>query len=337
MPLSGLRRDLGFARSVATGRPFNVLLQVTNRCNMTCSFCDFWPNGARPEDELTVEDFARLSDGLAERGRVLFSIEGGEPTGRPDLPDIVRVLARHHLTALFTNGWRMTPDLARSLWDAGLTHASVSIDYATAARHDEARGVQGASERAWRALELLRDSSPAGDRRVHVMTVVMHDNVEELPALLERTAALGVGHQLTLLSVDGDRRGGEGTKRPPPEGTGALLLDLWRRHGHLRFLREYFERMDDFLGGRAMPRCNAGSAGFNVDHLGELSPCIERIGEPVGNLRRDPLPVLLERLAARRDELASCQRCWTACRGFQQALSSPTLRTWQDLALRTRA
>ncbi|MBI3890780.1 MAG: hypothetical protein HY303_04545, partial [Candidatus Wallbacteria bacterium] len=43
-----LRRDLGFAAGLLLGRPFSCLLQVTNRCNMRCSFCDFWPNGVSP-------------------------------------------------------------------------------------------------------------------------------------------------------------------------------------------------------------------------------------------------------------------------------------------------
>lgn len=332
-----LLRDLRFARAVSRGGPFNVLVQVTNRCNMTCSFCDFWPNGARPEEELTVSDYERLSEGLSAYGAMLVSVEGGEPTVRPDLPGIIGALARHHLTALFTNGWRMTPELARSLWASGLTHCSVSIDYADPQKHDRARGVAGATERAWQAVELLRDTAPRGGRQVHVMTIVMRDNLEEIPELVRRTAEHRVGQQLTLLSVDGDRRGERTDKRLPAPGAGERLHALWRQNGHVRFLGEYFARVDDFLAGRPLPTCQAGIAGFNVDHLGNVSPCIERIGEAVGNVREHAVSELVHRLRQRRAELEACQRCFTACRGIQQALSAPTLATWRDLALRTRA
>lgn len=334
--MSGLR-DLAFAATVVRKRPFNVLVQVTNRCNMTCGFCDFWPNGARPEDELTAADYVRLSDGLARIGAMLVSVEGGEPTVRPDLAEIVAALARHHLTALFTNGWRMTPALARSLWDAGLTHCSVSIDYADAAQHDAARGVVGAADKAWQAVATLRDSAPRGGRQVHVMTIIMHDNVDDIPRLAERAARMGVGQQLTLLSVGGDRRGAGSDKRLPPVGAGAALHAHWRAHREVRFLGDYFARIDDFLAGRPMPTCRAGLAGFNVDHLGNVSPCIERIGETVGNVRDTDVSELVRRMANDRAELDACQRCWTACRGIQQALSSPTLATWRDLSVRTRA
>ena len=61
MTLSELRRDLGFALTLLRRRPFQCFLQVTNRCNMRCGFCDFWPNGVRPEEELTVNDYRRLA------------------------------------------------------------------------------------------------------------------------------------------------------------------------------------------------------------------------------------------------------------------------------------
>lgn len=54
MTLAELTRDLSFAATVLRRRPFQCFLQVTNRCNMRCGFCDFWPHGAHPGEELTV-------------------------------------------------------------------------------------------------------------------------------------------------------------------------------------------------------------------------------------------------------------------------------------------
>jgi hypothetical protein len=85
MDLPGLRRQLGFAVNLLRRRPFQCLLQVTNRCNMKCSFCDFWPNGALPHEELTIDEFRQLAGQLSGLGRFLVSIEGGEPFVRADL------------------------------------------------------------------------------------------------------------------------------------------------------------------------------------------------------------------------------------------------------------
>jgi MoaA/NifB/PqqE/SkfB family radical SAM enzyme len=333
---SELRKEAGFARSVLARRPFDLLLQVTNRCNMKCSFCDFWPNGAAAEEELSLDELSRLAGELAELGTCVVSIEGGEPFVRPDLVEIVRAFARDHLPVLYTNGWYVTEENARALFDAGLTQVGVSIDYPDA-RHDAKRGWPGAAHRAWEAVDRLRAAAPHGGRQVHVMTVLMHDNAADIERLLQESARHEVGHVVTLLSRDGYRRG-KGVDALPAPGIGRALLPLWERYPHWRFFREYLERLDDFLGQGDLPECQAGAQAFNVDHVGNVAVCIERIDEPVGNVRKASLRELHERLRGRRETVAGCQACWTACRGFGQHLSGGAAwSSWRDLASRMRS
>lgn len=337
MGLSALLKDTEFAAGVALRRPFNCLVQLTNRCNMTCSFCDFWPNVASRHEELTLADYERLSDELSELGCFLLSIEGGEPFVRRDLVEIVRTFARHHLPILFTNGWSVTAENARALFDAGLAQASVSIDYPDAARHDVKRGLEGALDRAWRAVDHFASAAPRGGRQAHVMTVLMEDNWQLFEPLLVQSREHGVGHQATVLSTAGYRRGRTGDDKPPPPHAAQELTALWDRYEHLRFFREYFERMGDYLGGGAMPTCRAGVQAFNIDHVGDVSPCIERIDLVYGNVRREPLRAIHARMSAAREAVAGCQDCWTACRGMAQAIGNGgTLRAWQQLTTRMR-
>jgi MoaA/NifB/PqqE/SkfB family radical SAM enzyme len=332
---SELRREVGFATSVLARRPFDVLLQVTNRCNMKCSFCDFWPNGA-PQEELSLEEMRRLAGELSALGTCIVSIEGGEPFVRADLVDIVRAFARDHLAVLYTNGWYVTADGARALFDAGLTQVGVSIDYPDA-RHDAKRGLPGAAHRAWQAVDLLRAAAPHGGRQVHVMTVLMQDNAGDIEPLMAESARHGVGHVVTLLSTRGYRRG-KGLDALPAPGVGRRLLPVWDGNPHWRFFREYVERMDAFLEGGPLPACRAGVQAFNVDHVGNVAVCVEKIDRPVGNLREASLAELHGRLRARQDEVARCQECWTACRGFGQLLSGGGhAASWRDLAGRMRS
>jgi MoaA/NifB/PqqE/SkfB family radical SAM enzyme len=328
-------RDLRFAAGVLRRRPFQVLLQVTNRCNMQCSFCDFWPNGAAPREELTLADFDRLTDDLAGLGTFLVSIEGGEPLVRPDLVDIVRVFARRHIPLLYTNGWYVDEPLARRLWAAGLAQVGVSIDYASADRHDARRKLAGAFARAWRAVETLSGTAPHGGRQVHVMTVLMRDNAGELDALLRMSAGAGVGHCATLLSTGGFRRAA-GAEMPTVEQAQGFAR-AWAAHPHFRMFGDYMRRIPAFVGGSPMPECRAGTQGFNIDHLGNVSHCIEKIDRPFGNVREEPLAAIHARMAAARPA-RGCQDCWTACRGFNQALADRgTPGTWRDLAGRMRS
>ncbi len=349
MNLAQARKDASFALGILRRRPFQVLVQVTNRCNLKCSFCDFWPNPAPRNEELTVAEYNRVAEELSGLGTFLVSIEGGEPLLRPDILPIVEAFAAKHTPVLFTSGWHMNREKAAALFAAGLTHASVSIDYPDAARHDSKRGLPGTFDRAWRAVELLRDAAPHGGKQVHVMTVLMRDNADDLEALYQHSAALGVGHQVTLLSTTGFRRGrGQGTATGPRTGPGIdqmpqpglspRLVELWQRYPHVRFFRDYFDRVDAFLSGGPMPACGAGLQSFNLDHVGNVSPCIEKIDRVVGNIRTESLAALHQRLRVEHEALRGCQDCWTACRGFTDALGKGgTLGGWRDLSSRMRS
>ncbi len=338
MGLFEIGRDLRFARTLLGKKPFQVLLQVTNRCNMRCSFCDFWPNGVAPREELGLEDFARLEAELAALGSFLISIEGGEPFVRPDIVDIVRIFGRRHLPVLYTNGWHVDDQAARALFAAGVTNVGVSIDYPDAARHDKKRDLEGTFDRACRAVERLRAAAPRGGKQVHVMTVLMKDNQHDIEALLRLSASLGVGHNMTLLSTKGFRRSGAvHVDQWPDPPIARELLRLWERYPHLTVFKEYLERMDPFLEGGEMPRCRAGMQSFNVDHVGNVAPCIEKIDRVMGNVRSEPLARILDRMKD-LDEVARCQDCWTLCRGFNQAMGGGgKLQSWKDLATRMRS
>jgi len=338
MNLSLIRKEASFALGLLRRRPFQVLVQVTNRCNMKCSFCDFWPNVAPKKEELTVAEYRRIAAELHRLGCFLVSIEGGEPLIRQDLEEIVAAFAEHHIPALFTNGWYVDDKRARSLFDAGLQHASVSIDYADAALHDAKRGLAKTSANAWDALEILKTAAPRGGLQVHVMTVLMQSNEQHIERLLQQSQARGVGHQFTLLSVDGYRRGKAGPDRLPSPEAAAEWPALFERYPHVRFFSDYFKTAGAFLRREEMPRCHAGLQSFNIDHVGNVSPCIERIDEVVGNVKEASLLELQQRLSARHPELGSCQQCFTACRGFNQALGDGgSLRGWLELGSRMRS
>jgi MoaA/NifB/PqqE/SkfB family radical SAM enzyme len=253
---------------------------------------------------------------------------------RPDITGVVRAFARHHHPILFTNGWRVTEALARELWDAGLSEIGVSVDFATPGRHDEHRGQKGTFNAAMRAVEILRDTAPHGRRQVALMTVLMHDNADEMEALLQISDEKRVNHQITLISVSGDGRADETSKiqKLPPPGTGARLLSLKARYPHFIAFSGYLEGIDPFLEGRAQrSTCWAGERFLNIDHMGEVSPCIEKLHLRAGNLRRDPWSVVAARLRSFDEQTKPCADCLTSCKGFVDEMSGqPRRRSYAE-------
>lgn len=160
------------------GRRFRYLrLSVTEVCNFRCAYC--LPDGYRKSAAgfLDVAEIARLVAGFAALGVTKVRLSGGEPSVRPDLPDIIGAVAGTpgvDKVALTTNGWRLNQKVGG--WrEAGLTHLNVSVDsldpavFARITGHDRLsdilEGVDAALGLGFGAVKLnavlLRDTADA--------------------------------------------------------------------------------------------------------------------------------------------------------------------------------
>ena len=67
--------------------PFSrVYLEITNCCNLACSFC---PGTTRRAAFLTVAQFTHLAGALRGQTRFLYFHVMGEPLLHPDLPELL--------------------------------------------------------------------------------------------------------------------------------------------------------------------------------------------------------------------------------------------------------
>lgn len=87
-----------------------VLLDVTRRCNARCSYCfQHLGEGQDP----SIEDLVARAKVVPVNYPLILS--GGEPTLRPDLPEIVQELGKDHPIAILTNGYKVDSSL-RAAW-----------------------------------------------------------------------------------------------------------------------------------------------------------------------------------------------------------------------------
>ncbi len=86
-----------------------VLLELTNRCNLTCPVC-FASAGEQTPQDLSLEEISAQYDMLMQRGGPFnIQLSGGEPTMRDDLPEII-ALGKEKGFSFFqlnTNGLRL--------------------------------------------------------------------------------------------------------------------------------------------------------------------------------------------------------------------------------------
>jgi len=292
--------------------------QVTYRCNYRCRFCHYWHDPLGRADEPTVEQYAQGAAKLARLGTLLVSLAGGEPLLRTDLMDIVRAIGQYHFPLVTTNGWFITPRIADELMAAGVWGVSVSIDYASAETHDKRRGMDGAWKQAWRAVEMLVRARKYDFQRVNVMAVLLDDNIDDMPALVEMAAKRGA---YFMVQPYGFRKTGSHAYAHNNGAVSPLLLSLREKHPNFLSNPYYLARFDDYLAG-GVPGCRAGRAFFNIDSTGDIAICVEQKGSPVANLYRDDPRTIVERLSAAAAG-NKCADCWYNCRGEVESLYNP--------------
>lgn len=303
--------------NLATRRMAHLNLQLLYTCNFKCKICNFWRDPhflAKPR--LSAESARIIADKLRPVGPLIISIGGGEPLLHPQLPEIVRIFAKDHFPVMICNGWFLTPENARLLFESGLAEASVSVDYADAARHDAQRGTPGAWDRALRALKVLQENRTSPYQRVHMISVVMDDNINDIEKLIQRCADMGITHLVTLYS----NGRGEKQSRNFPRNISEKLLELKSKYRNFVALPGYLEKFSaaSEQGNSILP-CYAGINLFNVDSEGFATRCIDSLDRSAGNILTDELPAVLKRLG----EISAgekCGGCWTSCRGAIETL-----------------
>jgi MoaA/NifB/PqqE/SkfB family radical SAM enzyme len=125
-----------------------VIFAITKKCGFKCEHCCEWENLNQPEI-LDKEDLLKIVTRFHKLGISQLQISGGEPLNR--FSDILFLL--DHIPVgidcwIYTTGYQLTPQKAKTLKQHGLTGITISIDDHDPLKHDRFRGKQGAFLRA---------------------------------------------------------------------------------------------------------------------------------------------------------------------------------------------
>jgi MoaA/NifB/PqqE/SkfB family radical SAM enzyme len=296
--LSGLRQ---FAAGLLSGSPRTLFLEVTLRCNASCEFCRYWQEP--PGDELN--DFRPI---VKHFSPLAVTLTGGEPLLRADICDIVDGIktSGNYFTSLITNGAELDFKKARDLRAAGLDGLSVSLNYPSALQ-DEEKGIPGLYRHLQDELPRLAD---LGFRRLSLNTVLMAENLEHVPALVERARAWRMGLTVSCYSP-----AKAGLQRPvvceAQLDELREVVNLLRQEangGCVENSTWYLDRIEEFHRRKYLPGCRAGRHTVHVTPDGMVRPCPDF-----------PIVSHWSTYEARRAPLPRCGSCWYACRGEVQA------------------
>jgi len=168
--------------------PYRMDLALTYRCNNNCPHC----YNARPRSfpEMDTAAWKTTLNHLWELGIPHIVFTGGEPTLRPDLPELIaHAEGLGQITGINTNGRRLKdPAFVQSLVDAGLDHVQITLESHDPAIHDRMVGPRGAWE------DTVAGVRNALATRLFVMTnsTLLQENAPYLGDTLDFLADLGV-------------------------------------------------------------------------------------------------------------------------------------------------
>ena len=294
-----------YAYLSARRMPILVHFEVTMRCNAHCSFCDYWKTPA----EEKAHELKSFADAARYFNPMMITFTGGEPTLRRDLEDVVAAVARavrvRYITVI-THGAMLTPERARSLWDAGINQFNISLDYLDG-RHDTARGIPGLTARIMGNIPKIR---AAGVDSIRFNTVIKDDNLDQLMPIVRRAQEMGCGVNFSTYT---DFKNGnrdyliqDDRLRRLDEAIGELLAFKKRHRGVITSSDYYLQQIPRYFRGEVREPCRSGMRTIHIN--------------PTGHVKRCPdFPTDFHWSEYKRYEPIDCNACYYACRGEAQA------------------
>ena len=294
-----------------------LTLNVTESCDATCIYCDWWRTKATPEP---FDALADAVDQAAIMGVRAIRISGGEPLLRPDLPSLVTHIRRRRLVSMVCTAAKCGFPTLRALIDAGLDVMSVSLDTLEPRLFSRIRGyeIEPVLENLCRLVE-LRDK---GEYEIVLSVVLTRLSIDGLANLLEYAQKYDLSVNIT--PVQTSPRGQNTLKDAVTFGVEdePVLRDAMRiakeaATSGVRLINsdEYLDGITAYTANRHLPAgysCHAGDSAAIRLAGGKLKLC-HSLGEiQDANLATAWTSSGAENLRKRMARL-DCPGCWLSC------------------------
>ncbi|MFP3205149.1 MAG: radical SAM protein [Metallosphaera yellowstonensis] len=268
-----------FVSSQLLGKWYSVAyatFKVTSRCNLRCTFCN--PSYYSGElQEADTKGMKTIIDNLRDSTVTVLSFEGGEPTMRRDILELLRYAHDGSFyVMLTTNGYRLRDEEFLSELSEVVDFLHYSVD-----------------EYHWnvKALDDLCRFREYG-LKVNVQTVVTRYNINTLEEKVRKVRECG--YKILLMPAV-DYPGAKVKLSPDPEQFHKVLSHLKERYGSTLNNSWGFIRA---LKGEAPKKLT--SYAITIYPNGDLPYPDDINGEIIGNLRESKLEDLLTSQRARK-------------------------------------
>ncbi len=260
-------------------RPVYGTFKLTHRCNMRCPFCDVWKSKM---PDLPTKDIFKIIDRLADSTVTVLSLEGGEPTLRRDILDIIKYAHDRSFYLFMTTNGTLLHKLPIREFAKYLDFLHISID-------------EGHNN-----LHLFKDLKKyASIMKVTVQTVVTKNDISSLRWRVEQ--AYNAGARILIMSAV--YLPNTPNLSPDKKQLHDLLVELKKEYGST--IETSWAFIDSLVNHY---QCRSFSV--TIDANGDIIyPCAV-IAHRVGNLLNEDLETILksEKAQKAREIMHNCKK-----------------------------
>lgn len=171
--------------------PLWVLLELTHKCPLECSYCYNQLDFVNTKDAMSKDDWFRVMDEVRELGAVQLGISGGEPLLNKDIVDIVqKANDLKFYTNLITSGVGAPKGIVKKLKDAGLKTVQLGIQ-----SHDENTMtlITNNKNSYKEKIAFAKEVKEAGLQLI-VNTCITRQNIHQVGQIIEFAETLGANY-----------------------------------------------------------------------------------------------------------------------------------------------
>lgn len=182
--------------------PESVTIEVTNGCNMSCSYCLY--QGDRSEIRIISDDILEKLTGIISNASFVGLDGGGEILSSRETIDVLHKVARISPVAITTNGKNLTDEVLAGLPLERITDLHISFDgfndllWSELRKGNDAATVLAAVERTARVI-----AARQAPTKLWINVVLSTLNVDELSKIIRELSARGAGffHFIHLIAL----------------------------------------------------------------------------------------------------------------------------------------
>ena len=282
-PVQHLSQDVSPLLEAPFSAPLRMDLALTYRCNNKCVKC--YVENYRDVKELSTIEWKQVLDNLWKIGVPHVTFTGGEPTIRPDLPELVAYAEDLGIiTGLISNGRKLkNKKLVDNLVSAGIDHFQITLESHDPSIHDSMCGERG----SWKeTIDGIKNIVPTP---VYIMTntTLTPFNVTDIEKTVEFLHSLGI-EKFAANSIIKSGGGKNEEMALTIEELDDVITKIMNKADELgmQFIWYSPTRYCDFNPiekGLGMKQCSAAHIAMAIEPDGEVIPC-QSYFEPLGNI-----------------------------------------------------